>query len=81
MKAKTKKIKNAFYITIDDAIKAALRLVEQEHPSEPLCKKCHALYKLLKTTRQKLNQIAIGNNLVLYALKGERRIDITHSKK
>lgn len=52
------KVNSTYHLTVDDALKAAIYLVRQEHASEPPYKKCKAALNLLQMTRQKLGRMA-----------------------
>ena len=71
---KAKKIKSAYALTFDDAISAAEYLVKiDDYPKKP-CKVCKQTLLLLKELRKRLDNQAIGNNLVWKAFTGRRCI-------
>ena len=76
MPREVKNVKNPFRLTLDDALHAAIKLVKQEHGTETPCAKCQETLTLLKRLQGRLDHMAIASNLVWYAMRGERRIDV-----
>lgn len=76
MSRKMGKLKSPFRLTFDEALQAAINLVKQEHGSKMPCAKCRKTLALLSQLRVRLNQMAVASNLVWYAMRGERRIDV-----
>ena len=70
------KIKNPYRLSFKDVLSAAIGLVGQEHLPHKPCPECKRTIALLKEVKKRLNDQAIGSNLVWYACKGIRKIDV-----
>jgi hypothetical protein len=62
-------------LTINDALDAAVFLVQQEHAPDEPCAECQKTLGLLNEVKERLADKAIGNNLIVPAYNAARKIE------